>query len=135
MVLFLTTLLGLSIVGMAAMLFLKRYELTTGRMVLSGVRPVVGTFLSRGLLWIEKILPVLVRSQLSRAVQALRDLVQRLIAQSILMFEHALERLLHTVREKTAPAREPGEASAFLREVADHKKKLLHRSHNTIVED
>lgn len=135
MVLFLTTLLGLSIVGMAAMLWLKRYELTTGRVVLSGIRPVVGTYLSRVFVWIEKILPALVRSQLSQAGQALRILAQRLIAQSILTFEHALERLLHTVREKTAPTREPGEASAFLREVADHKKKLLHRSHNTIVED
>ncbi|MDE1924600.1 MAG: hypothetical protein KGH79_00245 [Patescibacteria group bacterium] len=135
MVLFFTVLLALSIAGMVAMLWLKRYELATGRVVLSGVRPLVGTFVSRTLLWAGKIIPALVREQLARAGQTLRVLAHRFVAQSVLWFERTLEKVLHTVREKTGPPREPGEASAFLREVADHKKKLIHRSRNTIVEE
>jgi hypothetical protein len=127
MVLFFTIALVISLVGMLSMLSLKRYEITTGRVVFSGLRPIVSTLLSNTLVWLQKILPMLLQNLFVRGISAARTLVHRLVAQSILAFEYVLESVLHTVREKTAPQRHVGEVSAFLREVADHKKKLLGR--------
>jgi hypothetical protein len=127
MVFFFIIALAVSLVGMVSMISIKRYELTTGKVVFSGLRPVVGMILSNTLVWLQKILPTLVRDWCVRGARALQTLTHRLVAQSVLAFEYVLETVLHTVREKTAPQRQVGEASAFLREVADHKKKLLGR--------
>jgi len=46
------------------------------------------------------------------------------------------ERVLSAVREQTEELRKPGEASAFLREVAEHKRKLSHhRAHKPHVHE
>ena len=127
MVLFFTIALGLSIGGMASLLALKRYELDTGKLVMADVRPVVGEFFHRVVVMVGSRLPDFAQRSAARATQALRALAHHMVARATLGLEQMLERVLHTVREKTSPPRAPGEASAFLREVADHKKQILKR--------
>ena len=113
-----------SILGMAGLLGVKRYELASGHVIFASARPAVSQFFKGTLWWFEKELPALVRRYMLRTVRFCKVVLQRLLARSILWVEHTLERVLHTVREKTANTRTPGEASAFLREVAEHKKNL-----------
>lgn len=127
MVLFFIAGLIVSILGMVGLLGFKRYELQTGHVLFASARPAVGHFFKEALWWIEKVLPALIRVYTIRTVRWLRVSLQKAIAISILWVEHTLERVLHTVRERTAVVREPGEASAFLREVAEHKRSLTRR--------
>lgn len=124
MALFFTVTLGISIVGMLLLLGFKRYELVSGNVLFASRRPAIGSFFKHTLWWIEKVLPALVRAYSRRAWHFCKTMLQQSIAKSILWVEHSLERVLHTVREQTTVERTPGEASAFLREVAEHKRKL-----------
>ena len=126
MVLFFTVGLGISIVGMAGLLGFKRYELVSGHVIFASARPALGSFFKHAVWWVEKELPALVREYTRRTVHVCKVVLQRLIARSILSLEHGLERVLHTVREQTSRPRSPGQASAFLREVAEHKRNLSH---------
>ncbi|HEY5383112.1 MAG TPA: hypothetical protein VIJ88_00990 [Candidatus Paceibacterota bacterium] len=128
MVLFFTATLVLSILGMVALLGFKRYELASGNVILASVRPAIGTFCKHALWWVETVLPALVRVYSRRALRYAKATLQWAIARSILWVEHTLEQVLHTVREQTEAPRAPGEASAFLREVAEHKRKLSRRT-------
>lgn len=69
------------------------------------------------------VLPSLVRQHAEQAVSATLARLQVVLAHAIIWLERTLERVLSAVREKTEEYvdREP---SAFLREVADHKKNL-----------
>lgn len=127
MVLFFTTTLALSIVAMVLLLTLKRYELATGRVVFAGARPALNSFFHTVLWFGQQVLPELARNQIERGWNVLLAGVQRAIAYTIVSVEHVLERILHTVRERTQSVRPSGEPSAFLREVADHKKTLLYK--------
>ncbi len=127
MVLFFILALALSIAGMAALIGLKRYELSTGHVLFASARPIVGNFFKQALWWVEKVLPALVRVYTIRALRLSKIVLQRALARSILYVEHTLERVHHTVRERTTTVRAPGEASVFLREVAEHKRKLSSR--------
>jgi hypothetical protein len=127
MVLFFTSTLCLSVLAMVALLAVKRYELVSGRVLFSGVRPAVNSFFGQVSQWGQKILPELLRHYMERAAQFVLKKTQLGVAQIIVTFEHALESVLSAVRERTEdlhPSREP---SAFLREVADHKKNLLYK--------
>lgn len=126
MVLFFTTTLAISIVAMILLLILKRYELATGRMVFAGARPALNSFFHTVMWFGQQVLPELARNQIERGWNVVLTGIQRAIAYSIVSIEHVLERILHTVRERTQSVR-PGEPSAFLREVADHKKTLLYK--------
>ncbi len=129
MVLFFTVGLILSIAGMLGLLGFKRYELSTGNVLFASARPAVGHFLKQALWWVEKVLPALVRVYTMRTIRFCKVVLQRALARSILWIEHTLEQVLHTVRERTTTVRAPGgEASAFLREVAEHKRKLSSRT-------
>ncbi len=128
MALFFTATLGISILGMVALLGFKRYELLSGNVILASVRPALSTYSKHTLWWIEKVLPALVRVYSRRTVRYVKATLQQGIAHGILWVEHTLERVLHTVREQTEAPRAPGEASAFLREVAEHKRKLSRRT-------
>jgi len=128
MVLFFIIALAVSIVGMTGLLGFKRYELVSGNVLFASARPAVGTFFRETLWWVEKVLPALIKTYSRRAVHLCKVVLQRGIARSILWVEHTLERVLHTVREQTTTLREPGEASAFLREVAEHKRSLTRKS-------
>jgi hypothetical protein len=125
-VILLTVTLGISIVGMVALILMKRYELSTGRIFLARSRPAIGDFFHRKLVWLEQVLPGLVRRGLRELWAAMLHFLQVGTAWVVLKIERGLEYALHRVRHTTTPVPpERGEeTSAFLREVAEHKKKL-----------
>ncbi|MDO8548165.1 MAG: hypothetical protein Q7R71_00635 [bacterium] len=127
MVLFFTATLGVSVIAMILLLAVKRFELVSGRMVFAGTRPKLSAFFERLSLWSQKILPALARQHIERLGRAAVIKLQVTIAHSVVTFEHTLERVLHTVREKTGGISVNREPSAFLREIADHKKNLLYK--------
>jgi len=127
MALFFTITLVLSIAGMLSLLAFKRYELSSGTVIFAGIRPAIGDFFRRALWWIEKVLPALARAYSRRIMRWCKVTLERAIAQGILWIEYTLEKILRSVREKTDAPRAEGEASAFLREVAEHKRKLSSR--------
>jgi hypothetical protein len=138
MVTFLTIMLGVSILGMASLLWLKRYELNSGRVFLGRARPAVGEFFHQKLQWLEYVLPGLIRSGLQDLYRAFQRLVHVVAAWVALRLEHGLERALKGLRRATAlPKRRGEKTSAFLREVAEHKKKLQNElpDRSTIVEE
>ncbi|MBY0294274.1 hypothetical protein K2Q08_03005 [Patescibacteria group bacterium] len=126
MVLFFTVLLAISITGLVSLLALKRWELRTGNMLLAGARPHVSEASHKILIWIERVLPHLVVQLVHRGVQQGRVLVHRGAAHSLLWAEHTLERVLTKLRGVTEhPRSSSKEASAFLREIAEHKRQLV----------
>ena len=120
---FITTLLT-SILGLSLLLALKHWELRTGAVLGGRMRAPVGNFFHTTLLWLERILPTLIRVFWRRAFRATVAFVHRSSAWAVLWTEWALEHVLHLLR-KTTSTRRIGEASVFLREVAEHKRKLL----------
>ena len=128
MVTFLTVTLAVSFVALMSLLILKRFELATGRRVFARLRPRHGGFIYRIFFFIERTLPAIIRYFLVMSFRFVRGGFHRLIAWIVLHVERSLERILHTVRERTTPTRSSGEASSFLRAVADHKRTLLHSS-------
>ena len=127
MALFFTTTLGISIVGMVSLLALKRYELKSGKMFLQTIRPHLNRVFHRSLMFVERILPALVRHSIERLVVFLMRAAQRLIARTIVLAEYWLERVLDFLRMTTHIPHPSAPASAFLREVAEHKKSLIKR--------
>ncbi len=128
MVAFLTTVLVLSSVAMAALLAAKHWELTTGRIFLAEKRPQIGDLSHRFLRTLETRLPLLARLYSERALEWLRNSARVGLAHTLLAVEQWLERTLHTLRYRiTPPSSATGQASAFLREVAEHKKRLSRR--------
>jgi hypothetical protein len=123
MAVFLTATLVVSCAGMVAILWLKRYELSTGKVFFAGVRPELRTFFSRGLFWLEHALPALAAAWTRRAWVEARALARVALAHAAVEVDRLLERALRALRHKTLAPH--GEASPFLREVAEHKKKLL----------
>jgi hypothetical protein len=130
MVLFFTILLAISIAGMLGLIYVKRYELRTGNMLFAGVRPRLGAFFHEALIWVERILPALARIYGRRAWKAFRVFLHRTIASIILAVEQGLEYTLRALQTRTQPKPGNTQASSFLREVAEHKKKLISRSKN-----
>ena len=131
MAIFFTITLALSIVGMISLLGIKQWELQTNNLLWVRVRPKVGNFFSTLLFYTERVLPALVRIYGRRAVRAANAWVHRTVAQSVLWVEHRLERVLHILRHSTDTkqnGKTRGVASAFLQEVAEHKKKLIRHS-------
>lgn len=127
MVLFFITLLAVSVVGLAGLIGLKRWELTTGRVFLGGLRPAAGELLSRGLHFVEAKAPALVRRGARELLQQGSVLAHRTVAWVVLVAERLLERVLHLLRGATRPG-DASQASAFLREVAEHKKSLIKKA-------
>ena len=125
MVLFFTVLLGISIVGLVSLLAIKRWELRTGNMLLAGVRPQVSRASHRVMVWIERVLPHIMTQLARRGVNEGRVLVHRGAAHSLLWAEQGLERVLAKLRGVTERPRSNKEASAFLREIAEHKRQLV----------
>ena len=128
MVLLFTILLGVSITGMVLLLSVKRYELNNGRVLFVSIRPTLSSLSHRLSFLIGRVFPALVRNYALLSKRGLATLLHNGVARATLLLEFTLEKVLHVVREKTTSERPAGEASAFLREVADHKKKLLKRS-------
>jgi hypothetical protein len=124
MVLFFMVTLAVSIAGMVTLLMLKRYELNSGRILLGSARPHIGEFFHRKLVWLEYVLPGLIRVSARVLYRAARRLVHVFAAWVVVKVEQGLEYALHTVRHTTTAPRRSGETSVFLRQVAEHKKKL-----------
>lgn len=124
MVFYLIILLVVSIAGMLALLGAKRYELTSGNLIFGSSRPKLAKFSNRMVFLFGTAVPLYLRWQAGRAYHACTSWIHRIVARGAVRIEAWLERTLHIVREKTAPNRTPGEASAFLREVGEYKKKL-----------
>lgn len=135
MVLFFTATLLLSILGLVSLIALKRWELRTGGVLGGAVRPHVSQFSRTVLVWFERVLPALLRQNAARAGAVLRTALHRGVAQGVLHAEHGLERTLYLLRHTTEEKPMLGEASAFLREVAEHKKQLLAQGPGAITEE
>ncbi len=123
MALVFTAALVVSIVGMLMLLVMKRYELNTGRIFMAASRPAIGGFFHHKLVWIEYVLPGLIRVGIKRTYVFVRRVLRVWTIRIAIKLETALEKALSRVRHTTLPARR-GQSSAFLREVAEHKKKL-----------
>ena len=133
MVLFFLTTLGVSVTGLLALILLKQWELSTGKMLAGSLRPAMHAFFHNVLVWFETVLPALLRERTSTLGKNLLAVVHRTTALLVLLTERLLERTLRFVHRSTdVRHRAAGEASAFLREVAEHKRKLL-RSERTQV--
>lgn len=109
---------------MISLLVLKRYELSSGRVLLGSARPAVGNFFHRGLSWLEYVLPGLLRVGARRLYNTVRRVLHVWAARLVVTLERWLEHALKRVRHTTAQPKRGGETSAFLRQVAEHKKKL-----------
>ena len=136
MIIFFIVTLGLSIAGLVSLLVLKRLELATGHIFFSGVRPRMGELFYRTLLWIERDAPALAQELVRSLYKNGRHMANPGAAPGILWLARASEQTLRTLRRTTAVApRAGGEASAFLREVAEHKKKLQDEANRAIYEE
>jgi hypothetical protein len=127
MALFFSITLCLSILGLTTLLGLKRYELKTGRIVFERVRPRVRQVLHDVVLIAQYLLPFLARRVLTNVLVAARVLFLRVIARIALFVEETLHRWLGAVEHMLQPHPSGGQASQFLREIAEHKQSLLKR--------
>ena len=126
MVLFFLTTLTLSGLGIVLLFALKAWELKTGKMLVEPLRPHMHHFFSVTLFWIERVIPTMARVYGREALRATLAFVHRSVAFLVLLMEHLLQQTLHIIRRSTdVQHRAAGEASVFLREVAEHKRKLL----------
>lgn len=125
MVLFFTITLAVSVVGLLALVGIKHWELQTGKVLLRTVRPSVGAFFGRIRDFSEDMAPDFLKDTLVRAYASVRRVVQRYLAWGLLLAERGVLKVLALLRyEPHHVAGSGGEASAFLREVAEHKKQL-----------
>lgn len=132
--LFFTVTLGVSIAGMITLLLLRRYELNTGHVFLAGSRPAIGAFFHRKLTWFEYVLPGLIRVGIKRSYQIVRGVLRVWAVRAALFIEQKLEQALRRVRHTTARVpRRGAKSSAFLKQVAEHKKKVQEELPENIV--
>ncbi|MSR70750.1 hypothetical protein EXS62_01800 [Candidatus Kaiserbacteria bacterium] len=127
MVIFFTLVLLVSAMGLVGIIAVRRWEISTGRVLFADTRPVAGKLLGEALHFVERRAPTLLRSGFSRLVGFVRKGIHVGAAWVVLLTERLLEHTLHTLRHTTAKKGE-GEASPFLREVAEHKKSLQEKS-------
>lgn len=135
MVLFFTSTLVISILGLTSLLLIKRWEMQTGNILWARVRPAIGGFFHRRLVWIEHAAPALVRQGSMRLYRKASATVHTLFARIVLLAERGLEASLGFLRRATEAPRGEGEASAFLKEVGEYKKKLVRENGEKIVNE
>jgi len=104
-------------------------------MLLAGVRPQVGNVSRNFLVWVERVLPHLISVYAKKGARAAESTMHHAAARGLLAAEHGLERVLLRLRGVTEQPRANREASVFLREVAEHKRKLLYRKKVEKVQD
>ena len=131
MVIFLTSVLILSSAAMVALLWAKHWELSTGRVLFGGVRPSIGEVSHKALVMIEQHAPAFIRSRAAALIGWLRTGARVAVARLWAATEQVLERVLHSLRNAMShthhEANARGSASTFLREVAEHKRRLMRR--------
>lgn len=124
-----------SILGMFFLIVVKRWELRTGRVLASRMRPFISrmSMLLSG--WVDGVLPGAVRVVSRRSVLFFREVIRHITAHAVLWFEGVLESALRSIKRVTTPARQGGApASHFLREVAEHKKMLMRESGKDVLD-
>ena len=134
MVVFFITLLGVAIVGLSGLLGVRHYELQSDKVILADLRPTLGAWLGALLHFVERVAPAIIRYWATIVYRRVSFEVHRAAAWLVIHTERLLEHTLHTIRHTTAP-KEGGEASAFLREVAEHKKQLQEESQTRAIYD
>jgi hypothetical protein len=127
MVLFFISTLCVSLLGLAGLLYAKHWELTTNKVLFADQRPQLANFFHTILFWVERVLPTLAHDYALLVWRATLRYMHTGVAYLVLKAEKLLERILHTLRHTTEVERGVGQASDFLRQVAEHKKKLKHR--------
>ncbi len=127
MVLFFISTLCVSLLGLSGLLYAKHWELTTGKVLFADHRPRLADFFHTILFWVERVLPTLAHDYALLVWQVTLRSAHATVAYLVLKVEHLLERILHTLRHTTEVDRGVGQASDFLQQVAEHKKKLKHR--------
>jgi len=127
-VIFFTTTLVISIVGLISLITLKRWEMKTGRILSVAARPKVTQGLTQASVWMEHHAPAFVRHLAARALRFIEVQIHRAVAYGVLVFERLLESTLEVVRYKTQVKHTDATASAFLREVSAHKKVIQQMS-------
>lgn len=130
MVIFLITLLCVSVLGLCGLVVVKRWEIRSGKLMMGALRPKAGAVLGDSLHFVEQGLPHAARLTLRRMYAMAGVLTHRAVAWLVLHVERALERTLHTLRYHTDEERAEGDVSPFLREVAEHKKQLQESAGN-----
>ncbi len=126
MALALLTTLVFSIFGILLLFLLKSWEMRTGQMLAEPIRPTMSKFFHSVLFWVERVIPVLAREYAERALRTSLGFVHRTVALLVLLTERTLQHILQLIHRSTdVKLHARGEASAFLREVAEHKHKLL----------
>ena len=120
---FFISVLILSISGMLLMLLIKRWELATGKVVFARARPRVARAVHTSAFVAGTVAPLVARHWGEYTLELAKLLLHRAVAWTVLHTEHVLERVLYVIKHSTTPKRR-GEASEFLREVAEHKKHL-----------
>jgi len=125
MTLFFFITLCLSALGLTLLLGVKRYEMNTGHVIFMRARPKVSRFMHWVMVFIEHVLPFVARRSAAQALRLARAGISNMLARLTLYIETSLRRLLLAIQQGMQPKRGGGVASAFLQEVAEHKKKLL----------
>jgi hypothetical protein len=128
MAFFLTITLLVSALGLIVLLVLKRYEMKRGKLLLARIRPGAGGVAYRAVMFVESVLPALVVGGVQGLFLGVRALARRVMARTIVLFERVLHRMLAFMHDMTRPPSGGGPASAFLQEVAEHKRALQKRS-------
>ncbi|MGH7141749.1 MAG: hypothetical protein ACREGH_03910 [Minisyncoccia bacterium] len=122
--LILVIILILSCFGMAALLCVKHFELSTGHFILTPIRPALARAAAR----VENVVraaPSLFADFARLLVHVMRRAALAALARLIIATERLLERGLELLRHSFGPARaNSGEPSSFLREIAEQKRKL-----------
>ena len=119
--------LCLSIAGLSFLLGVKRYEMQTGRVVMRGFRPTLRRATHAVVLFVEYILPFLARRSMAHAASVVRAVLSRSAARVVLFVEETLHHAALGVEHMLQPRPTGGQASVFLQEVAEHKRKLLRK--------
>src|SRR2546428_3010782 len=98
MLLFLVVVFVLSCAAMVLLLYIKHWELSTGRMLFASARPHVAAFAHRALVSIEHHLPSALKRASVRIFRWLRAHARNIVARALIAVEHTLENVLTTLR-------------------------------------
>jgi hypothetical protein len=123
---FATATLAFSILGLTFLIGFKWWEDKTGRMILPQTRARVGEKIHASVSVAREKVPTLLARIGTAWFEIVREVFKRVFARALLLSEEALEGTLKHLR-RTERKHRGGEASSFLREVAEHKKQLRDR--------
>lgn len=114
---------GVSVVLMALLIALKRFELRSGKRYLARMRNGLDRFVIR--LWnvVVRRLPRLLFQSLRYVIIHITDLLSSGLLRIIRIFEHRLNRFVHAVKGKKQ-LNGNGSSSNHLKDMAEHKQEV-----------